>query len=140
MQKQVHKINSYSHPCYGHESKAHHFHLRKKIVQRRSKSFIAWFNNDFLANAIIAQPTLLTFLLAEFLMLDSIKREKYAVIDGMSNVVLKHLLIKAIVTYTTLFAQSHCAGRRIKVTCAVIRQISSSSSSAQQLGTAPGLT
>jgi hypothetical protein len=108
--QQVYRVNACTRPNHDLENRAllHHFYLRNEIVQWRSENCgFTQFNDDFLANAIIADPLgpspLLVTKVELQLIFDSIKNKKSAGVDGISNVVLKHLPSEALDIYTTLF-------------------------------------
>ncbi|XP_055858712.1 uncharacterized protein LOC129921081 [Episyrphus balteatus] len=108
--QQVYKVNASINPNHDLENRAllHHFYLRNDITQWRSENRgFTGFNEEHLANAIIAEHaganTLLVTKVELKLIFDSLKKKKSAGVNGISNIVLRHLPQEAIDIFATLF-------------------------------------
>lgn len=108
--QQVYKVNACIRPNHDLENRAllHHFYLRNDISQWRSENLgFTGFNEENLANAIVAERngsnSLLVTKVELQLIFESLKKKKSAGVDGISNIVLRHLPQEAIDIYVTLF-------------------------------------
>ena len=107
--QEVYKVNDSICPNHDLENRVlvHNFYLRNDIEHWRSENIgFTEFNDDNMANNVIADEVVHPPFISKVelqAIFESLRRKKSVGIDGVSNIVLRHLPLEAVNIYTILF-------------------------------------